>query len=108
MTYKDIINAVLRRLRETSIGAGASWTGPIYNYANVTDYQKLIGDLVNEAKREVEDAWNWSILRASPTVTTSNGTQSYSLTGTNERSRILMAQEQSNGTLLQEMSDRYL
>jgi len=104
MTYLNLINAVLRRLREDSV---ASWSG-VFTASSASDYHKLVGDLINESKREVEDAWNWSVLRASPTVTTSNGTQAYDLTGTNERSRILMAQEQSNGTILQEMSDRYL
>ena len=106
MTYRELINVVLRRLREDSISA--NWSGTLLDAAVPTDYQKMIGDMVNEAKREVEDAWNWSILRASPTITTVNNTQAYNLTGTNERSKILMAQEQSNGTLLQEMSDRYL
>ena len=106
MTYRELINSVLRRLRETTISS--NWSGSIIEATAVNDYQKLIGDLVNEAKREVEDAWNWSILRASPTITTVADTQAYTLTGTNERSRILMAQEQSNGTVLQEMSDPYL
>ena len=106
MTYVELINSVLRRLRETSISG--NWSGTLPSSTNTNDYQKLIGDLVNEAKREVEDAWNWSVLRASPTITTVAGTQQYNLTGTSERSRILMAQEQSNGTLLQEMSDRYI
>ena len=106
MTYREIINAVLRRLRENTISS--NWSGSILDATAVSDYQKLIGDLINESKREVEDAWNWSILRASPTITTVADTQAYTLTGTNERSRILMAQEQSNGTVLQEMSDPYL
>jgi hypothetical protein len=106
MTYVEIINAVLRRLRETSISG--NWSGTLPSSTNTNDYQKLIGDLVNEAKREVEDAWNWSILRSSTTITTVAGTRQYTLTGTNERSRILMAQEQSNGSILQEMNDAYL
>jgi len=106
MTYREMINAVLRRLRENTISS--NWSGSILDATAVSDYQKLIGDLINESKREVEDAWNWSILRASPTITTVADTQAYTLTGTTERSRILMAQEQSNGTVLQEMSDPYL
>ena len=105
MTYLQIINTVLRRLREDSL---TSWSGNLIDSVTASDYQIMIGDIVNEAKREVEDAWNWQILRASPTVTTVADTQSYTLTGNNERSKILMAQEQSNGTILQEMADRYL
>ena len=106
MTYREIINSVLRRLREDTITN--NWSGDLVNNTIATDYQILIGDFVNEAKREVEDAWNWSILRASPTITTVASTQQYVLTGTSQRSRILMAQEQTNGTVLQEMSDKYL
>jgi hypothetical protein len=106
MIYVDLINAVLRRLRESSISG--NWSGTLPSATTVSDYQKLIGDLVNESKREVEDAWNWSILRSNPTITTVADTQAYTLTGTTERTRILMAQEQSNGTILQEMSDPYL
>lgn len=106
MIYVDLINAVLRRLREASIQG--NWSGTLPSATTVSDYQKLIGDLVNEAKREVEDAWNWSVLRHNPTITTVSDTQSYILTGTTNRSRILLAQEQSNGTVLQEMSDPYL
>ena len=106
MIYVDLINAVLRRLRESSISG--NWSGTLPSATNASDYQKLIGDLVNESKREVEDAWNWSVLRHSPTVTTVNGTQAYTIPATNNRTRILMAQEQSNGYIMQEMSDRYL
>ena len=108
MTYIDLINTVLRRLREDSIDTASSWSGSLISSNIITDYQIMIGDIVNEAKREVEDAWNWSILRASPTITTIANTQQYNVTGTNERTRILMAQEQTHGTILQEMSDPYL
>ena len=36
----------------------------------ITDYQVLIGDFVNEVKREVEDAWDWTSLRTLITVPT--------------------------------------
>jgi hypothetical protein len=78
-TFLDCVNGVLRRLRETEA-------------ASVTDttYVKLVGDFVNEAKREVEDAWNWSVLRTTKTITTVNGTQNYEIPGTNPRSRLLV------------------
>ena len=106
MTYRELINAVLRRVRESTITA--NWNGALNDSTSVGDYQKLIGEFVNESKREVEDAWNWSVLRYSTTVGTTADEQVYSLTGTTQRTRILMAQEQSNGSLLQEMSDPYL
>lgn len=51
MTYLEIVNSVLRRLREATVGSVAE-----------TTYSALIGELVKEAKREVENSWNWSIL----------------------------------------------
>jgi len=106
MTYLELINSVLRRLRETTIGS--NWSGALNDSTGVSDYQKLIGEFVNESKREVEDAWNWSILRSSQTVTTVADTQNYNIPSTTQRTRILLAQEQTNGTVLQEMSDPYL
>jgi hypothetical protein len=77
-TFLDCVNGVLRRLRQTE---AASVTD--------TDYVKLVSDFVNEAKREVEDAWNWSVLRTTKTISTANGTQNYEIPGTNPRSRLL-------------------
>jgi len=73
MTYLDLINNVLRRLREDTVTT-----------ANATDYSSLIGDLVNDAKRVVEDAFDWTALRESITVNTVSGTDTYSLTGSGD------------------------
>ena len=51
MTYLELVNNVLRRLRETEVTTVQS-----------TSYSKLIGDIVNDAKRLVEDAWDWKVL----------------------------------------------
>ena len=48
MTYLQIVNKVLRRLRENEVSS-----------INENPYSLLIGDLVNVVKREVEDAWDW-------------------------------------------------
>ena len=63
-TFLDCVNGVLRRIRETEA-------------VSVTDtaYVKLVSDFVNEAKREVEDAWSWSVLRTTKTISTVSGTQ---------------------------------
>lgn len=76
-TYLNLVNDVLVRLRESTV-------------ASVTenDYSSLIGKLVNDAKREVEDAWNWECLRTTITVSTSNATSGYTLTGSGDRFRI--------------------
>jgi len=78
MTYLSLVNAVLRRLREEEVATVAD-----------TDYSNLIGDFVNDAKRQVEDAWDWTALRTTTTITTIAGTEKYSLTDYGVRSKIL-------------------
>jgi len=78
MTYIQIINAVLRRLREDQVSAPSD-----------TEYSTLIGDFVNEAKREVEDAHKWHSLRTQITVTTASGTSQYALTGAGNRFKMV-------------------
>jgi hypothetical protein len=46
-----------------------------------------LGALVNQAKREVEDAWDWHALRQVLSFSTSTGTASYAITSSNDRSR---------------------
>jgi hypothetical protein len=73
MTYLEAINSVLRRLREDQA-----------NTALESDYSALIGDFVNDAKRIVENSWNWSALRDTILVNTVSGTSEYSLTGSGQ------------------------
>ena len=70
MTYLDLINGVLRRLRENTVTT-----------ANETDYSQLVGELVNDAKKQVELAHKWSALRSTVTFATNIGTTNYTLTG---------------------------
>mgnify|MGYP003675312696 FL=1 len=49
MTYLEIVNSVLVRLREEEVTS-----------LDENDYSKLISRLVNVTKNEVENAWNWS------------------------------------------------
>ena len=73
MTYLDLINNVLRRLRED-----------VVTTASETDYSALIGDLVNDAKKIVENSYDWTALRETITVSTVDGTDTYSLTGSGD------------------------
>lgn len=70
MTYLEAVNSVLRRLREREVSS-----------VSETSYSKLIGDFVNDARTEVENAWNWSSLRTTLTLTTTGGVFNYILTG---------------------------
>lgn len=80
MQYIDIVNEVLKRLRELPV-----------DDVNSTSYGALIATLVNEAKREVEDAHKWSVLDNDITVTTIQGIRDYPLQGSNNRTVIQYA-----------------
>ena len=102
MAYRTIINKVLRRLREDTVAA--DWIGNLVD-SDVDDYQKLIGDFVNEAKQKVEDAWSWSFLRSLQTVTTSASTATYAIPSATNRTTILQVIDDSNDFVIPQMSD---
>lgn len=78
MNYLQIVNSVLRRLREDEVTA-----------VNNNDYSTLVGDFVNEAKREVEDSWDWGQLRGTVQIVTSSGTRRYALSGLSYTYKVL-------------------
>jgi len=78
MTYLQLVNAVLRRLRENEVASVSS-----------TSYSKLIGDFVNEAKARVQAARDWSSLRTTLTVTTIANTFNYELNGAQNNTKVL-------------------
>ena len=77
MTYLEIVNKVLVRLREPEVTS-----------VQQNPYSKLIGEFVNVVKREVEDAFKWSALRSTITVTTIPNLYSYELTTGSTRMQI--------------------
>jgi len=90
VTYLEIINSVLLRLREDEVTASTE-----------TTYSKLVGQYVNQAKREVEDAWEWVALRNTIQAITVSGDYRYSLDGIKERFRITSVfNDTINGYLL--------
>ena len=102
MAYRTIINKVLRRLREDTVSA--DWIGDLAD-SDADDYQKLIGDFVNEAKQIVEDAWSWSFLRSLQTITTSASTATYAIPSATNRTTILQVIDDSNDFVIPQMSD---
>ena len=82
MTYLDLVNKVLLRLREPEVttvqGSGTS-----------NRYARLIGEFVNEAKSQVEAAWDWSALRSTLTATTSSGVFNYEIQGSRNNFKVL-------------------
>jgi len=89
MTYLELVNDVLIRLRESTVST-----------VGETTYSSLIGKFVNDAKRQIEDTYTWNVLNQTVTVTTANGTSSYSLTGTGQKFRIAEALNTTNYIVL--------
>ena len=78
MTYLELVNDVLVRLRETTVST-----------VTETSYSSLIGKFVNDAKRQIEDAYAWNVLGTTITLSTVSGTYSYALTGAGQKFQVL-------------------
>ena len=78
MTYLELVNDVLVRLRE-----------PTVSTVVLNSYSTLIGKFVNDAKRQIEDSFGWNVLGQTITVTTVASTSSYSLTGSGQKFQVL-------------------
>jgi hypothetical protein len=78
MTFLELVNDVLVRLRE-----------PVVTTYNETTYSTLIAKFINDAKRQVEDAFSWNALGTTITVTTVANTSSYSLTGAGQKFQVM-------------------
>ena len=78
MTYLELVNDVLVRLRETTVST-----------VSETSYSSLIGKFVNDAKRQIEDAYAWNVLGTTITLSTASGTYSYALTGSGQKFQVL-------------------
>ena len=76
MTYLEIVNGVLRRLREDEVTT-----------VTETTYSTMIGDFVNDAKKIVEAAWDWSGLRSTIVVPTVADTSTYTLSNTTTKDK---------------------
>lgn len=76
MTYLQLVNDCLARLRESSVAS-----------VSTSAYSLLIGKYINDAKRQVEDAWNWDALSTTITLNTVGGTTTYTVTGSGIRQR---------------------
>lgn len=70
LTWLEIVNRVLARLREASVST-----------VSETTYSTMLGALVNQVKSEIEDAYYWNALRDTYSISTSNGVTSYEFDG---------------------------
>jgi len=93
MTYLQMVNSVLRRLREKEVTT-------VQGLTNQNSYARLIGDFINESKTMVENAWDWSALRTTLTVQTQEDIFNYILTGSGNRFEVL--------NVINDTDDRFL
>lgn len=89
MTYLQLVNNVLRRLREDEVTS-----------ITQTTYAKLIGDFVNDAKTLVESAFEWSANNLAVTVSAISGTKTYTLTGSGTAIRTINAINDTSNVFL--------
>ena len=80
MTYLNIMNNVLRRLREEEV-----------NSVNDSTFSKMAGDFINDAKTVVEQAADWSALRDTLVISTVADDNLYSLTGCGDDVKVMSA-----------------
>tara|TARA_R110000822_G_scaffold171541_2_gene311278 strand:+ start:392 stop:1084 length:693 start_codon:yes stop_codon:yes gene_type:complete len=105
MTYREMINEVLVRLREETMPV--NWSGNINDSNTVSDYQKVIGSLVNDSKRNIESYHDWLVLRETKNITTIAGTKNYSL-DSGQEFKIIDVVNNSTGNQLSQVNKRYL
>jgi hypothetical protein len=77
-TYLQAVNDVLVRLREEEVST-----------VNENAYSKLIGKLINDAKRSVEDAHTWNALGNTLSAVTTANVFNYVLVGAGQRFKVL-------------------
>ena len=105
MTYRELINEVLVRLREETISS--DWSGAINDSSTINDYQKVIGSLVNDAKRSIESYHDWLVLRETVNVSTVASTKNYNLSSGQEF-KVLDVVNNSTGNQLAQVTRTYL
>ena len=97
MTYLQLVNSVLRRLREDEVSS-----------VSQNSYSKLIGEFVNDAKRTVEDSYDWTALRTTLTVSTDTTSFNYILTGSQNRLKVLDVINDTSDFFMQYRGSRWM
>ena len=97
MTYLQLVNSVLRRVREDEVTS-----------VSQNSYSKLIGEFVNDSKRTVEDAYDWTALRDTLTVSTDDTAFYYTLVGSGNRMMILDVANDTSNFFLQYRTSHWM
>lgn len=100
-TYLELVNDILIRMRESEVST-----------VNENTLSKLVGKLVNDAKRQVEDAYAWNSLTDTLMIETLADTYGYVLNGSGTRFKVIDAQDITNksqiNALTTKMMSQYL
>lgn len=97
MNYIQLVNSVLRRLRETEVSSVAD-----------NAYSKMIGEFVNDAKRQTEDAYPWNALSDTLTAVTAADIFNYVLVGSGQRFRVIDVLNDTSNSILKNASTRWM
>ena len=93
MTYLNLMNNVLRRLREEETTSVTS-----------TTYNKMVGDFINDAKKLVEESNDWSALRSTITVSTTADDNTYSLTDCGDNVKVMCVVNDTSNVFMEYQS----
>ena len=97
MNYIQLVNSVLRRLRETEVSSVAD-----------NAYSKMIGEFVNDAKRQTEDAYPWNALSDTLTAVTGADVFNYVLTGSGQRFRVIDVLNDTSNSIVVNAPTRWM
>ena len=97
MNYIQLVNSVLRRLRETEVSSVAD-----------NAYSKMVGEFVNDAKRQTEDAYPWNALSDTLTAVTGADVFNYVLTGSGQRFRVIDVLNDTSNTIVVNAPTRWM
>ena len=97
MTYLNLMNNVLRRLREEETTSVTS-----------TTYNKMVSDFINDAKKLVEESNDWSALRSTITVSTTADDNTYSLTDCGDNVKVMCVLNDTSNVFMEYQSKDWL
>lgn len=97
MTYLQLVNDVLARLRESSVAS-----------VTTSAYSTLISKFINDSKRQVEDSWNWDCLASTITLNLVNGQTTYTVTGSGRRMKDVSVNDTTSQSRLQNVPIQWI
>ena len=94
-TYLELVNDILIRMRE-----------PEVTTVKENTLSKLVGKLVNDAKRQVEDSYSWNALTKTLTIDTLANTYGYVLNGSGSRFKVIDVQNITDRFMINNIDTR--